>query len=150
MIINNEEILTFKKFDSEIAFKIGSYVSEMVINKNMKVCIDIHANNKTVYRFLSDSCIPDNENWLIRKRNTVLYFQNSSLYMQKKLNKDFTLLNTKYGLAIKDHAVIGGGYPLYVENAGFIGSITISGLQPEEDHQFVVDAITKIKIEFNI
>ena len=141
MLINNEEIIVLDKFNAEFAFKIGSKLVEMSIREDLKLCIDIFANNKCVFHYCSDKCIPDNDNWLERKRNTVLYFQNSTRFMSNKLKGDQTLLRTKYCLDMSKYSIVSGGYPIYVKNAGFIGSICISGLKPEEDHELVVELL---------
>lgn len=144
MKINNEEILVFKEFNSVTAYRLGKIITDKAINENIKLCTDIYVNNKCLYHFSSDQCIPDNDNWLRRKRNTVLYFNNSTKFMGNKLKEDSTLLNTKYGLEIKDYAIVAGGYPVYLENGGFIGAICVSGQAPETDHQIIEDAIKEL------
>jgi uncharacterized protein (UPF0303 family) len=45
-----------------------------------------------------------------------------------------------------DYAWGGGGYPVRVKNTGLVGSICVSGLKGEEDHQIIVDALRAYKL----
>lgn len=40
-----------------------------------------------------------------------------------------------------DFVIAGGGFPLRVNGAGIIGSITVSGLPQREDHNVIVAAL---------
>jgi uncharacterized protein (UPF0303 family) len=54
--------------------------------------------------------------------------------------KNDSLLD-KYGLALADYAAHGGSFPLYVQDAGVVGSVTVSGLPQRADHELVVEAL---------
>jgi uncharacterized protein (UPF0303 family) len=58
-----------------------------------------------------------------------------------KLKAEATTLLERYGLAVADYAAGGGSFPLIVENAGIVGSITVSGLPQRDDHNLVVEAL---------
>jgi uncharacterized protein (UPF0303 family) len=45
------------------------------------------------------------------------------------------------GHAIADFAAHGGSFPLHVEGAGIVGSVTVSGLPQRADHELVVEAL---------
>ena len=142
--LKEEEEHTFTSFNAKLAFEIGKRIAEYAIENNKQVCVDIFAYGKTLFHFASDKCIPDNDNWLRRKRNTVLYFGHSSKFISYKLNSDASLIASKYGKEIKDFAVIPGGFPIIVEGCGLVGAICVSGMKPEEDHQLVLDAISEV------
>ncbi len=40
-----------------------------------------------------------------------------------------------------DYATDGGSFPLNVEGAGVVGSVTVSGLPQRDDHNLVVEAL---------
>jgi uncharacterized protein (UPF0303 family) len=52
-----------------------------------------------------------------------------------------TTLLERYGLLVADYAADGGSFPLIVENAGIVGSVTVSGLPQRDDHNLVVEAL---------
>ncbi|MEG0166002.1 heme-binding protein [Anaerorhabdus sp.] len=141
LALEEEKQLLFKGFNAKKAFLIGSKISEYAMKNDLQACVEIVANGKTLYHFSSDKCIPDNDQWLRRKINTVMYFHHSSKFIHLKLKGDSGLLGSKYGLKPEEYAVIHGGFPIYVENAGFIGAIAVSGLLPDEDHELVVSTI---------
>ena len=133
-----ENNYVFKQFNSTDAYNIGTSIVNEVLQTNQTVCVDIFAYGRVLFHFSSNNCIVDNDNWLRRKRNTVLYFNHCSEYMNTKLNGDSTLLESKYGLSINDYAIIPGGFPIKIENCGVVGAICVSGLAPEDDHNLII------------
>lgn len=140
-VLEEEKQLTFKSFNAKKAFQIGEKIARAAIEQNSQVCVEIMINGKVVFHFASDQCIPDNDRWLKRKMNTVLYFHHATKYMHLKLQGDATLLSNKYGLKGSNYAIVPGGFPILVENAGVIGAIAVSGMLPEDDHQCVVQTL---------
>ncbi|MDY6062583.1 MAG: heme-binding protein [Erysipelotrichaceae bacterium] len=145
-LLLEEQEFSFEYFNSKIAYKIGKAISDKIIANNLAVAVNIYAYNKTLYHFTNDNTIPDKENWLIRKRNIVLHFHHSSKYINEKLNNDQTLLISKYGLNIENYAAIAGSFPIIVKNCGVIGAISISGLEPNDDHQLIINTLKILKI----
>ena len=45
------------------------------------------------------------------------------------------------GHSLTDFAAHGGAFPIVVEGAGIVGSVTVSGLPQRQDHEFVVEAL---------
>ena len=76
-----------------------------------------------------------------RKRNTVEKFARSSYAIGLELKAKNTDLTAKYALPARDFAAHGGCFPLVVEGAGMIGTVTVSGLPQREDHELVVEAL---------
>ncbi|MCI6272697.1 MAG: heme-binding protein [Erysipelotrichaceae bacterium] len=140
-LILEENNLSFEFFNSKIALEIGNYITSKIINNKLDILVDIYAYGKVLYHFSNDNVSPDKENWIVRKRNTVLYFQHSSKYMNIKIGNNQKLLYEKYGLDLKNYCAVAGSFPIYLKNNGLIGAITISGLKPDEDHNLIIEAI---------
>ncbi|KAL4803726.1 hypothetical protein BDV18DRAFT_38612 [Aspergillus unguis] len=100
--------------------------------------------------------VVDNENWVRRKRNTVLRWGVSSWLMRQKTIAGITggqgveeafvakyaLESSSGGKNADDYAVHGGGFPVRVNGVdGVVGVIVVSGLKQEDDHQVIVEVI---------
>lgn len=86
----------------------------------------------------------DHEKWLNRKINTVLHFQQSTLYLNLKFQNNPQLLKDKYGLDLSQYTIVAGGFSIKVKDYGFIGAIAITGLDPLQDHQLVIDSLKEV------
>ena len=53
--------------------------------------------------------------------------------------------HTMYAVNPADYADAGGSFPIRVTGVGVIGTITVSGLSQEADHQLAVDALAFLK-----
>lgn len=135
------DTLVFDDFTNETALKIGLHIIEVAKKNNNKITIDINRFNHQIFHYSFENTTPDKDLWVSRKRNVVEHFFVSSIYMATKLKKDNTNLWDKYGLSPAQYAAVGGSFPIIVKNIGVIGSITVSGLKPEEDHDLVVTSI---------
>lgn len=136
-----EQRYQFDRFNAKTAFEIGCHAVEVMNDNNLDMCIDIHAFDKTLFHYSSDRCSVNNEDWLKRKRNSVLYFSHSTKFLNIKNNNDPMILSTKYGLPLDRYCITMGGFPIYLKDCGVIGSICVSGLLPEEDHQFIINLL---------
>ena len=88
--------------------------------------------------------IPDNENWVSRKRKTVLRFGTSTWYMKNKYGGDEALFASKNGMRedAGSYAIHGGGWPIRVKGVeGIVGVIVVSGLAQSEDHGIIVKVL---------
>lgn len=139
--IAEEQRYQFDRFHAKIAFELGCHAVEVMRDNALDICIDIHAFNKTLFHYSSDGCAVNHEDWLKKKRNSVLYFSHSTKFLNIKNNNDPSVLATKYGLALDRYCITQGGFPIYVKGCGVVGSICVSGLLPEEDHQFIIDLL---------
>ncbi|KAJ5619856.1 hypothetical protein N7510_003840 [Penicillium lagena] len=106
--------------------------------------------------------IPDNENWVRRKRNTVLRWGVSSWAMRMKMvgglgagasaaeveeafvNK-YALASANGGAVADEYAIHGGGYPVRVRGVeGVVAVVVVSGLKQEDDHQVVAETVREV------
>lgn len=107
--------------------------------------IEIVLGNKTIFQFLSPELSIDKQNWLRRKRNTVLHFELSTLEVSKKVKNNEAVLKSKYGLDLKDYTTTPGGVPITYSGVGVIGALTVTGLTPDEDHDLAMTFLKALK-----
>ncbi|KAJ5717861.1 hypothetical protein N7488_003507 [Penicillium malachiteum] len=121
-----------------------------------------------VFQAVTESgTIPDNENWVRRKRNTVLRWGVSSWAMRQKVIsglgasasanevesafvKKFALASANGGAVADEYAIHGGGYPIRVRGVdGVVAVVVVSGLKQEDDHQVVAETIKEVIAQGN-
>jgi len=83
----------------------------------------------------------DNGEWIKRKNNVVKRFGHSSYYMGISLQNAGQTIEEKYLISSSDYAAHGGAFPLIIRDVGVVGTITVSGLPQQEDHELVVTTL---------
>ncbi len=136
-----EERLRFDSFSNETALEIGLAIVEKLKTKGDGTAVEIILNGCTVFKYGLNGSNSHNSMWLRRKANTVNTVHKSSLHVGAILEADNEDIEKDWHLEHKDYATLGGGFPIYVNGTGVVGSICVSGLPHETDHQTVVDAI---------
>ncbi len=138
-----EEILQFDEFTNETALEIGLNLINKAKRENKSISIDIIRSGQQLFYYAFEGTSPDNDQWVIRKRNIVSRFHTSSLYIGTKLRMLGKTIEEKYHVSSKEYSPYGGAFPIIIKNSGVVGSITVSGLKQEDDHKFVVEVINE-------
>ncbi len=141
--LQEEAELQFTSFHSDDAYAIGSELVAYGKQQQLNIGIDIFICGKQVFHYLANGTIADNDNWLRRKRNTVLHFGHSTMFVFHKQKEKQSLLEEKYGLSLHDYTITPGGFPIQIKNTGVIGALCVSGLSAQEDHELCVLALRK-------
>ncbi|KAJ6139074.1 hypothetical protein N7471_005560 [Penicillium samsonianum] len=158
----------FHTFTAETAWQLGNALRDRILrlpNGQRKpalisIALSGGAPLHVVFQSVTESgTIPDNENWVRRKRNTVLRWGVSSWAMRQKtisglaagasadqieaaFVKKYAVPSANGGAVADEYAIHGGGYPIRVHGVdGVIGVIVVSGLKQEDDHQVVAETI---------
>ena len=135
-----EQELTFKHFTREDAWNLGLAIHEYSEKIGKTVCIQITVNELAIFRYIPEGVTKNNLRWMERKHNMIMLREMSSrraeimLKLQGKTMADWLMDPEKV-------ACIGGGFPIRVEGVGVIGSVCVSGLPAEEDHELLVEAL---------
>ncbi|NEE08380.1 heme-degrading domain-containing protein, partial [Streptomyces sp. SID7499] len=83
----------------------------------------------------------DNDAWIDRKRKVVERYGESSYLVGSRFRAKGTTFEESSRLDPDTYAAHGGSFPIAVESAGVIGTVTVSGLPQAEDHAMVVEAL---------
>lgn len=142
-LAKQEETLQFQKFTNDMALEIGLSIVKKAKELNKLITVDITKNRQQVFHYSFEGTSPDNDNWVIRKKNVVNRFNRSSYYMGTCLEVIGKTLEEKFHISSVEYAFRGGAFPIIIKDVGVVGSITVSGLTQEEDHNLVVDTISE-------
>ncbi|MGW9415725.1 heme-degrading domain-containing protein [Arthrobacter cupressi] len=136
-----EEELVFAGFDNHDAWRLGSQIANHAISSGFGVAIDIRRHNIILFRCVLPGATSDQEEWIRRKSAAVLRFEHSTALLSEEFRaRGHSPLGGGW-LSHDDYTLAGGSFPIRVRGAGVIGTITVSGLASDEDHQLVVDGI---------
>ncbi|KVP08271.1 hypothetical protein WJ83_02450 [Burkholderia ubonensis] len=136
-----EQALVFPRFDAARAWALGSRLHALAASRGHAVAIDIATFGQTLFFAALAGATPDNADWVRRKRNVVAHFRRSSYAIGLRMQQAGTTLADKHGLPVTEYSPHGGAFPLTVDGAGVIGSVTVSGLPQRADHGLVVEAL---------
>jgi uncharacterized protein (UPF0303 family) len=136
-----EQELQFASFDEEAAWRLGSRLRSMAVERKFKIVIDIRRFGQPLFYTALAETTPDNVDWVRRKSNVTARFLRSSYAIGLEMEAKQSNLFDRYGLAVNEYASHGGCFPLRVVQAGVIGSVTVSGLPQRADHELAVEAL---------
>lgn len=141
-VLQLEKELSFQEFNNHAAYQLGQIIVDHIEKNHLKnVRIRIVLDGDIVFQYLMDG--KKGVIWLDRKQKTVEKYGHSSYYIYLE-NEE----NKTYQEDEKDESLVicGGGFPLIIQNE-LRGSILVSGLVHDEDHQVIVDCLRKLKDE---
>jgi uncharacterized protein (UPF0303 family) len=141
LIAMQERELVLPRFDEDVAWEIGSRIRELAVSRGLQIVIEVRRTGQLLFHSALKGAAPDNAEWVRRKSNSVARFHQSSYGLGLGLKQANATLEEKYHLDPVDHAAHGGSFPLRVVSAGYVGSVTVSGLPQRADHQLVVEAL---------
>ncbi|KZV62769.1 hypothetical protein PENSPDRAFT_678204 [Peniophora sp. CONT] len=142
-----EQSLTLTTFTADDAWEIGTALRTRLLAFSTPVVINItlaNSNQLLFHTATRSGTAPDNDQWVARKRATVLRWGSSTWYMHNKLQGDEAAFAAKYMLGERagGYAIHGGGWPVRVKGVeGVVGVIVVSGLKQEQDHQVIVEVL---------
>jgi uncharacterized protein (UPF0303 family) len=136
-----EQQLQFPSFDEETAWRLGGRIRSLAVSRQLGLVVDIRRFAQPLFYTALTGTTPDNVEWVRRKSNVTARFHRSSYAIGREMEEKKSNLFERYGLPLADYASHGGSFPLRVVGAGFIGSVTVSGLPERADHQLAVEAL---------
>jgi uncharacterized protein (UPF0303 family) len=139
-----ERELVLPRLDMGVAWELGQGLRELALDRSLPVVIDVRRFLQPLFYTALEGTTPDNVDWVRRKSNLVARFHCSSYAISLKLKDQGQTLQEKYGLPDADYAAHGGSFPLAVEGAGVVGSVTVSGLPQRADHELVIEVLCEM------
>jgi uncharacterized protein (UPF0303 family) len=138
-----EAELQFESFTNETALELGMLILETAQREQKRVTIDIERHGQLLFHYAMEGTTPDNDQWIIRKKNVVKRFNKSSFHVGLLLLKAGKSIAERYFVDPFEYSAHGGSFPLIIKGVGVVGTITVSGLPQEEDHRLVVSVIRR-------
>lgn len=139
-VIRQEELLVFRTFDNDDAWKLGNALRLEAEKYGKGVAIDIRREDEILFFTSMPGATAENEDWARRKRNLVNLMHTSSYLVGLEIK--FAGLAEKVSeLDESDFAWHGGCFPIRVVGEGVVGTVTVSGLPQRDDHKLVTDVI---------
>ncbi|MEV5577123.1 heme-degrading domain-containing protein [Streptomyces parvus] len=142
-LIAQERRLTLPHFSYDDAFALGSLLVELARERHAPVAIDIRRGAQQLFHAALPGSSADNDAWIDRKRKVVERYGESSYLVGTRFRAKGTTFEESSRLDPDTYAAHGGSFPIAVEGAGVIGTVTVSGLPQAEDHAMVVEALER-------
>ncbi|CAN5149131.1 heme-degrading domain-containing protein [soil metagenome] len=140
-IIHQEKTLRFKHFDEGVAWELGSRLRDHGTAHNLPIVADVRVPGRQLFYCALPGSSPDNPEWVRRKSNVVMRYYKSSYRVGLELEAKGQTLDEARGVSPLDFAPHGGSFPITIEEAGVIGTVTVSGLPQRDDHGLVVEVL---------
>jgi uncharacterized protein (UPF0303 family) len=140
-LLNEERDLQFPHFNEETAWRIGSWLYKTAAHESLPVTIDVTLSGRRLFHAARPGTSADNDAWIERKIRLVNRVGHSSLYIGRRLKSLGKTIEADMLLSESEYAPHGGCFPILLKHTGMVGTITVSGLPQEEDHQLVVRAL---------
>lgn len=136
-----EQELQFSRFDEEAAWRLGSRLRALAMERSLGLVIDIRRPAQQLFYSALPGTTPDHPEWIRRKTNVLFRFHRASYAIGLEMEQKQSTLYERYGLPIADYACHGGSFPLRVRGAGLIAAVTVSGLPQRADHELAIEAL---------
>ncbi|HET9912575.1 MAG TPA: heme-degrading domain-containing protein [Anaerolineales bacterium] len=140
-LLQEEQDLQFVSFNEATAWQLGCQLVERAQKQRLPVAIDIMRGSHQLFHAALIGSAPDNDEWVKRKSRVVYRFGHSSFYMGELLRSRNQTMEKNYLVLESEFAPHGGSFPVIVKGTGVVGTITVSGLPSQDDHNLVVEAI---------
>jgi uncharacterized protein (UPF0303 family) len=136
-----ERELVFTRFDHDDAWALGCRLVDLARERGLGVTVDIRRHGQQLFHAALAGTTPDNDVWVERKIRTVDRFGASSFLVGRRMAAAGKVFDADAGLDPTLYAAHGGCFPIRVDGAGPVGTVTVSGLPQADDHALVVEAV---------
>ncbi|WP_309124601.1 heme-degrading domain-containing protein, partial [Arthrobacter sp.] len=135
--------LQLAKFSQEDALALGLLIVELATERDMPVAVDIRRGNHVLFHVSLPGATPDNDIWVEKKARTAERYSIPSLLVGLRGRRGGGRIEGNAWFDEGTYAAHGGAFPIFVRGTGPVAVVTVSGLPQTEDHDLVVEALTK-------
>ena len=139
-----EAVLQFPVFNADVAWSLGCRMRALALLASKPVAIGIWMAGAMLFHAGTRGITASNEDWLRRKRNTVLRLGRSTMLIGTELAKAESTLEAKQAMPAVDYVAHGGGFPVLLRDSGCVGAMVVSGLTQQEDHALIITALSEM------
>ena len=136
-----EHDLVLPRFAQDDAWRLGSLLHALAVERSLAVAIDIRLGDQQVFHAARPGTVPDNDSWLERKGRVVRRFGGSSYLVGLRAQARGTTFEAQHQLPLQEFAAHGGAFPIRVAGVGLVGVVAVSGLAGWQDHALVVEGL---------
>ena len=136
-----ERFLRFDTVSLSDLRRIGELVAERIISKGASAYIMIRVNGLEVFALSLEGSSANNRGWALRKANIAELNALSSMHVALDNKGRRTLEDI--GLSPLEYTFAGGAFPILLKSGLCIGSIAVSGMPSEEDHQSICSVLSE-------
>lgn len=137
----HERDLVFARFDNDDAWRLGCMLVELARERHLAVTIDVRRGTQQLFHAARPGTTPDNDRWVERKARVVERFGASSHLVGLSPVVEGTTFAAMHELPLQQYTAVGGAFPVRVRDVGIVGTVTVSGLPPADDHALIVEAL---------
>jgi uncharacterized protein (UPF0303 family) len=138
-----EALLQFSRFSRLDAWKLGNIFVKAILEQDQPVSISIRLTSGLVlFQYAPEGTNLNNQSWMDRKYRTLLEMDESGLLSWLRLKEQGKTL-ANWGLDPNRNAASGGSFPIRLKGAGIIGAAVVSGLPHFQDHELLVECISR-------
>lgn len=142
VLLGQERDLRFQSVTFASLHEIGERILSLAAERGGHVYVMIRIAGYVVYSAAMDGTSVNNAMWARRKANTAELVGHSSMY-DGLVNRERKRSLRERGLSEEDYTEEGGSFPVILSSGVIIGSITVSGMRSDEDHQLIADVLSE-------
>src|SRR5271163_2586560 len=98
-----EQELQLASFEEETAWRLGSRLRSMAVERGFKIVIDVRRFGQPLFYTALAGTTPDNVDWVRRKGNVTANFLRSSYAIGLEMESKQSNLFERYGLAVSEY-----------------------------------------------
>ena len=141
--LQQEQAYTFAHFARGDVWELGCDLVAACQEFEGPLAVEIWLGDVEVFRYYPAGTGKFHEQWLARKRRTVMTLEKSSLRVKAELMLNGENMKEDMCLDPMQYAGCGGGFPIRLAGGCVIGYIGVSGLADTRDHAALIAGLER-------
>lgn len=143
IVEEQERLLRFRNLSFDLVVEVCEEAVSLLRQLGASCFVLARVNGTLVYARTLEGASLNNQEWARRKANLCERYSLSSMHVVHNLESGGKTLDS-CGMDSKDFGFSAGSFPILLESGVCVGSISVSGLKGEEDHQIVATALSHV------